>query len=467
MNLQASLVDKSLVVAEEVQGQARYRLLDSIREYARQRLSEKGELEAMQRKHANYFVALTTTAEPDLYRGSKQRVWVARLETEHDNLRSALRWSLDCAPEVATQLVANVWRFWNICSYLTEGYQWLEAALAKAPEETPWRARALLGAAYLARELWDTRKAWDLSEESARLFQRFGDDRRSDMAISNLAVLARARGDYVLAEQLFKQLLDHAIQAGDKRASGSRLTNLGVTALFAGKLEEAESYFIQSIPLLREWGERHMLGLALRFQGLLEETKDDYMRSQRLFLESRDVSESIGDKVGVGASLCHLGNLAGVEGDFPKARRLLLESLSILRGTGDKLEETWTLVGIGRLAYVQGRYWRAEIAYRESLRIFKDIGYKRGIARCLFFLGMLAVRKAEFEQGLRLMAIASQSQSLSSILVSKQDRDLYQATIEAAKTKLKPELYTMIWQEGHSTDLSQAVDQVLGRHSST
>jgi non-specific serine/threonine protein kinase len=460
MNLQASLVDKSLVVAEEVQGQARYRLLDSIREYARQRLSEKGELEAMQRKHANYFVALTTTAEPDLW-GAKQKIWTTRFQTEHDNLRAALRWSLDRAPETALQLVENLWRFWQLCSYLTEGYQWLEAALAKAPEETPWRAGALLGAAYLARDLWDMKTAWDLSEESIKLFQRFGDDRRRAMAISNLAILARARGDYVLAEQLFKQSLQQAIDAGDKRAIGSRLSNLGITAYNAGHFEEAENYFKESIPLLREWGERHILILALRFFGLLKEAKGDYKLAQDSYLESKQVAESIDDKIGTGASLCHLGNLAGVEGDYPKARKLLLESLAILRKTGDRLEEGWTLDTIAGLMYAQGRYRMAEAVYRGSLRLFRQIRNKRGMSRCLCFLGILTVRKGDFQKGLGLLATATAAHPLASMLMSNQDNVLYQTTLDSLKGALPSATYNAVWEEGQRTDFIQAVDQVL------
>lgn len=460
MNLLAVLVHKSLVISIGIQAQARYRMLDSIREYATEQVSKKGELETTQRKHVDYFVALTTSAKPELW-GPEQVVWVTRLETEHDNLRAALRWSVDNAPEAALQLVANVWRFWQLRSYFREGLQWAEAALAKSPNQTVRQAEVLLGAAYLARSLWDMKEAKELTEKSITLFEQFGDDRGRGMATRNLAILARVRGDYALARELLEQSLQQALEAEDQRAIGARLTGLGITALFAGRLEEAQEFLNKSLPILREWGERHMLILALRFLGLLNQSKGEYGQAQRLYLESREVAESIGDKVEIGAAVCHLGDLAQVEGDYPKARKLLLQSLSILRDTGDRMEEAWTLDALGILAYAQGRYKMAETFHRGSLSLFRRTTYKRGMARCLCLLGMLRIKEGDQRGGLRLIAAATASQPVSSILAGKQVHDRYEVILKTVREALTSEIYSAVWQGGRAIDLSQAVDQVL------
>src|SRR5574341_1034744 len=309
MNLMQRLVDKSLIVAEDHQGDVRYRLLDSVRDFASQMLEEKSrELQLLQARHAAYIVSFLAISEPYLW-GSQQMLWIRRIEAEHANIRKALKWSLLAKTEGSYEIVSKIWRFWQLRSYLTEGLHWAEATISQETTDSKARAMALLGAAYLARSLWLMDKAKKYTDESISVFEKINDQKGRAMAVSNLAILARARGDYKSAIRLFEESLQQALSTHDQRAIGSRLTNLGITSLFAGHLRIAQAHFEKSIPLLREWGERHILILALRFLGLLNEAKGEYMIAQKLYLESLNVAEMVGDKVGIGAALVHQASL--------------------------------------------------------------------------------------------------------------------------------------------------------------
>ena len=181
------LVDTSLVVAEDRHGERRYRLLESLRLYGRERLVTSGEAESTSRRHAEHFLALAEAVEPALW-GPDAVAWLDRLEIEHDNLRAALRWVTGHGEvEIALRLGAALSRFWQVHAHLSEGLMWLESALVGASGASPaTRARALDAAGHLARDRADYDRAWALYEESLGLRRELDDRRGTALALNNL-----------------------------------------------------------------------------------------------------------------------------------------------------------------------------------------------------------------------------------------------------------------------------------------
>ena len=249
LDLLGRLVDKSLVVAEaEAQGAVRYRMLEPIRQYARERLEESEEAEAIQRRHAEFFLALAEEAEPEV-EGPQQAAWLERLEAEHDNLRAALSWSLERGEEaeLGLRVAGALGQFWYLRGYLGEGRRWLEEALAKAsPASTAARANALHRLSFLAYLQGDLDRAQEASEEGLKLegVEQFWDiaGRRSVAAGLGrlmLGIVASAQGDSERAIQLYEKSLALSRKVGDKRGIADNLLLLGMEMRSWGNFEKA------------------------------------------------------------------------------------------------------------------------------------------------------------------------------------------------------------------------------------
>src|SRR5439155_15961993 len=212
--------------------------LGTIREYACEKLAESGDEDASLRAHAAYYLAFVEAAEPELT-GPNQALWLKRLESDHDNLRAALRHSMEAGlGETALCMASALWAFWLARGYLGEGRRWLEEALSKAgAEASTVRAKALHGAGLLAHYQGDYTHAEALCTESLALSRQAGDERGVGSALSGLALTARTTGDYATAQSTFEQALEIFRRLGDRQRVARTLNRLGLAGWFAGDPE--------------------------------------------------------------------------------------------------------------------------------------------------------------------------------------------------------------------------------------
>jgi len=310
LNLLARLVDKSLVIPQTMDGEARFRLLETIREYARLKLETAGAAGEIRLRHRDWYLALSERAEPGI-RGHDQAAWLERLDQEHDNLRAALTWSRDEdeTAEAGLRLAAALWRFWDMHGYLTEGREWLEALLAR-PDRAPvgLRTRALNVAGVLAHRQGDYDSVPRLSGEALRLAQQEGDDWNAALALHHLA---------------------HAVQAG-------------------GDLSRAAAMMDESVGLFGRAGDRWGTALSLNCRGDIARNQDDNKRAAALFDEALRLWRDIGDRWGLSASLANLGWVMDHLGDARRAAALFKESLEIARELGLKVWVTLMLTATAR-----------------------------------------------------------------------------------------------------------------------
>jgi predicted ATPase/DNA-binding SARP family transcriptional activator len=282
LDLLTSLVEKSLVVYEEQEARARYRLLETVRQYFSERLLESGEGEAIRRQHLDHFLALAEEAEPQLT-GAQQGEWLERLETEHDNLRTALAWCF--APvdapaggrsgtrhpppatlhrhEAGLRLAGALWRFWSVRGHLTEGRERLAQALASAPEATTGRAKALETAGTLAYRQADYGSARMLHEESLAIRRELGDRAGIAASLRNLALVAYQQGDYGTARSLQEESLAIRRELGDRVGIAASLQDLALLAYSQGDYRTARSFYEESLAIRRELGERRGIAASL------------------------------------------------------------------------------------------------------------------------------------------------------------------------------------------------------------
>lgn len=321
-----SLVDRSLVVADPGQdGGMRYQLLETVREYARERLVENGEAEAMRRQHAEFYLAVAETAEPQLS-GPGQAVWLDRLELEHDNFRTALRWSLEAGEaEVALRLAAALGPFWTIRGHHGEGRSWLTRALALETNGTRAvrmaRSRALGAAGYLAQ-----------------LTGEFG--------------LAHALYDENLA---LSRALEHAPGIADA------LQNLGMGAAWAGEFAAAHALLEESLAIHRQLGNRWGTSYSLHFLGQLAWFEGDLPLARRYLDECRQINLELGDRRAIAYTLLVRAGVDTDAGSYAAAHEGLAECLAMFNGLGEMWGLPFAVFALAVLLAAEGRH---EVALR-------------------------------------------------------------------------------------------------------
>ena len=262
LNGLTSLVDNSLLRPIASAGdEPRFTMLETIREYAVERLEESGEAPIIRERHARYYLDLIETAEPSFF-GATRMILLPRLKVEHDNLRAALRSALSSGETVlALRLAGALAWFWYDHGHVSEGRRWLEAVLSTAEAAPPAAmVKALIGAGGLAHRQFDLHAATQQLEAGLRLSRVLGDDWSSALALINLGLVAHDQGDYERARLLHEESLGLCRAAGNIWGIGTSLSNLGWAALFAGDLERARAFAQEALAVRRELGDR--LGIA-------------------------------------------------------------------------------------------------------------------------------------------------------------------------------------------------------------
>ena len=431
LELLTSLVEKSLVVAEEafsaeeVRGEARYRLLETVRQYAGEKLMESGEAARLRERHLEWYLGLAEKAEPEL-QGGDQVEWLEQLELEHDNLKAALEWSegTEEKAEVGLRLAGALYRFWLVRGYLSEGGEWLKRKLAEGngasastPARAQWRAKALNGAGALSQRQGDLTRATTLLEESLSTFR----------------------------------------EIGDKAGMANSIRNLGLVAMYQDDRDRATGLFEESLSLFREVRDKGGIAISLR---LLGQTKieGNYDRAMQMFEESLTLCRELGDKAGMANSLRFLGYGAIPKGDYKRARELLEESLALCHEIGDKDGIAFTLLILGTVAQYQEDHKQVSALFEESLVKFKELGDKMGISMCL---RLMSLRVGEQEQHERAARLNGAAEALGDFSLPPFEKTEHEKSVASVRASLGEEAFESAWSEGRAMSMEEAIDYAL------
>lgn len=289
-----SLVNKSLL-RDESGSHPRFSMLRTIREYAFTNLDSSGETGHIKDRHARFYLALAEEASPKL-READQVTWLDILELEHDNMRAALRWSIeDEQNSVEMRLCAALGRFWEYRSYLSEGQRWLEGALSRdRGEPNELRARVLECAGVMARGQGEFKRATALMEECIGLRRELGDQSGLANAIKNLAIVYSERNDLDRAKVLHQESLDLRKEIGDKRGIAEAQNNLGVMAAVRQQWAEAAPLFEEALQFFRARGDKHAIGRVLLNLGEARLELGDPDEATGLIRESLEICQESG-----------------------------------------------------------------------------------------------------------------------------------------------------------------------------
>jgi non-specific serine/threonine protein kinase len=417
----SSLIDKSLVQVEERRGEARYRLLETVRQYGQDKLQEFAEAAKVRRTHRDWYARLAEQAEAETQEARQLSV-LDRLEAEHDNLRAALGWSLEQQEaETAAQIGASIRLFWLLRGYMSEGRSWLERALSGFSEQTAVRAKALNAAAILASLQDDYQRAKTLAEESLELSRELGESKQTGYALYILGRLARIEGNYAGAVTYFEESLALFRALGQKHDMALVLSGLGLAVMYLGEYEQAAAFCEASLALSRE----------------------------------------LGDPRGTASWLTNLGIVMLARGDVQRAKALCEESLAMRRALGYKGGIAHTLTVLGRIALDQGAYERAIACYQESLALRQETGEKEGIATALEGLAAVAGMQGQPVRAVRLSGAASSLRTLLGAPLPPIDSRYYEQTVAALRTQLEEPTFLNAWAEGQAMALEEALAEAM------
>jgi len=426
----SGLVNKSLVNVEERDDESRYHYLETIRQYAMEKLSASGEDVDARARHLAYFVEASRQAEEQF--GTAQRLlWVNRLELEHDNIRSALGWALESDPSAALQMVCSLSIFWLSRSYLTEGYNWCQAAIARA--ET-------------------------LSTADPDL------DRTRARAYTALAMLAINRGDHQKAQMAARQAAAIARQLDDSLQLARALNFLGLSSAFLGDETLAFASLHESEALFRKFGSSDDIAAIL--QSLAYVTLEIHgpqaaEQLQAYMEESLALSQGSVDPDAAVRTEGILARLAFYRGDLREARKHADLMLDLHREMGDQLSVTGHQSEMAHVARQIGNYPEALTLYRETLPDWQKMGHRGAVAHQLECVAYIAKAQEQGERAVRLLSAAEALRAASSSPRTPQERIEYERELAGLRAGMDENMFQVLWEEGQSMDMDQAVDLAM------
>ena len=455
----AALVDNSVVrPVETLDGEPRFTLLETIREYALERLEAAGETGGLRRRHVEYFLTMAERGDLEL-RGPNELAWLNRLETEHDNLRAALQWTLNRGePGLGLRLAGALILFWYYRGHWSEGRAWLERLLAVGDAAAPAvRARALAAAGYIPSEDGPRIRAW--LEESLRLWQAVGDKPGIAESLYYLGTFRlMEEHDKTEARAYVEESARLFWEIGDRWSLARTVTELGNVAYYAGDYDAVGPYYHEGLHLAREVGAPTLLAYALHQVGSWSNWyKHDPVQSVALLKESLALNRELNNKRGMSYDLGMLGEVARLHGDYERAAAYYEEGLMLSREIGDSVGASLARLNLGLVARARGDYTQAAALLRESLLVFHEVKWTMGCCFGLESLAAVAVDRGQAHRAARLFGASEALRETIGIAVDPRDRPEHDRDVAAARAQLDDATWQEALAEGRAMTLDQDV----------
>ena len=452
LDILGDLVNKSLVIAQREQGQAtRYRLLETIRQYAQERLLTTGLGKEFRCRHLAYFLQLAEEAEPELV-GPQQAAWFMRLEREGDNIRSALNWALDTDMDAGLRLITALWRYYFVRGHIREGETWLAQLLAGTEQvDREVKGKALWVQGMFNLISGEAQSARVLTEESLAIYQELGDEQGTAYRTMLLSYFL----DWQESRDLLLENARLLRNSEDKLALGETLRNISFREAELNNYEQAMIYIKESESLFRELG--HLAGIAevLSRQAQFAIWQGDFDTARIKLDESMAIQESLGYGNNF-LNLMLLGDIYFWQGNFEQARAALEKSLTISRDAGNNSTNHWTQARLGYVLLREGQLSQAQKVLAESLKSFNEADYRIGVVFVLERLAILAAALKKPEETARLVGWAdAEREAIQDVRPPIEQEDL-DRDIAAAEEILGRERYRAAYAEGQLMTMEEA-----------
>jgi predicted ATPase/class 3 adenylate cyclase len=496
------LVEHSLLRQDEQpDGEPRFLMLETVREFGLEHLDDRREAEAVASRHADYFTTWVETADLEV-RGPHQVEWLRQMDVEQDNLRTALGWTLRHDPEMALRLASAQHWYWFLRGQVREGRTWLERALAASSNAEERRIMALNWASFLAWNQSDLGVARARAEEALSLATTHGDERGRGWALLNLGAVTRQTGSHERASELSGQARDVFREQGERWGGAIAAYGIGMGARATGRINEARRLFEQALVEVetiedRAFGcfVRAVLGGAAFVQGDLDEA--------RALIEAAQAdAKALGFRLVEARALHQLGVIAVAQGNFDHATDLLTraetdyrdvgswidiafcrndlgyirlsqgntdvamalfeDAMAIARERGDQIAIALMQVSLGDALSVQGNIAGAAEMFRDGLTAAQKLADERTIAGCLRGLASVALVDGRVAQAVRLLAAEDASRAPNRLHIFGYAAERREHDLDTARSALGQDPFASAWDQGTVLQVDEAVAEALG-----
>ncbi len=459
----ASLVDKNLLQQKEQEdGEPRFSMLLTIKEYGLEQLEANSETAAAEQAHTNYFLTLAEQAEPQLT-GANPKRWLDRLELEHDNLRAVFERALrNGETEQALRLAGAIWRFWTLRSHFREGRDRLATVLAAtaAAGPTALRAQVLSGAATLEQNQGDYEVARTLFEEVLLIRRALNDQPGIAAALTSLGWVAWRQNEYARACTLSEEAAALYQRLGNQSGAIQARSTLAWVAHHRGEFQQAQALHEECIRGRRQLGDRHRLAFSVGILGWTLQKLGKHAEAVRLVNEALTTMRELGDRQMIGWFSTHRGSLALDQGERALAASLLETGRTIFTEIGDRYGLAHPLHLLGELRVQEGNYAAAQALFCESLKLRQAVRDRHGIADSLERLAWIAEHENNWETAARLLGAAEALRALLDVRLGVTEEPVFARHQQAVRTALGPERFTALWQAGRALDVEAAVFEI-------
>ncbi|MDH5643608.1 MAG: adenylate/guanylate cyclase domain-containing protein, partial [Gemmatimonadota bacterium] len=428
LDLLAQLVNKSIVAVDDEKGEKRYRLLETIRQYARDKLLDMGESETARNIHAEYFFDIAETAEPLLFT-SESLYWMEYLEMEHDNFRAALEWFLESNVEAALVIATNLSFFWSARGYHTEGRVWAETALGRVEALPPVEGEAALNRKKLIA-----------------------------YAMGGVITMAIAQGNNASAGILSKKCTDLARELNDNFLLARTLALVCSGHLVTGNTDGVEPMINEALDAARKSGDKFALGMALGLTAeLLTFLDKDHETMEKYSNESITLLKNSGNQWGMSIILLGMGMAAKYMGRYDEVRTrfAILEPLFIEIGDKHRLNIIYS--EFAHIERFEGHHDKANQMYRETIVEWQRLGHRAAVANQLECLAFIAKVREQPEHAAKLFGAAEILREKINIQMSQFEQVEYDQQVKELRAGMNESEFASAWAEGRSMTMEQAI----------
>jgi tetratricopeptide (TPR) repeat protein len=405
-------------------------LLETIRQYARDKLLESGESSTARELHLEYYLLLAAEAESKL-EGPQMLQALNQLEPELDNIRAALEWTLERNPETALQLAARLTYFWHGRGYIAEGRRWLSEALFQS-EALPAVESSHEHLVLRAKALWSS------------------------------GVLSFAQGELNAARSAVTESASLARETGEQRTLVNALNILGFTAIWLGDAATAETVIEEGLNVAHAINYKFGMGLMLSVQAnWAAQLQQDFTAAREYLEESMEIMRELGNSFFTAISIMASGSVALAQGNYVEAQARLEESERLFRELGD----THMAIGVqSQRAHIErqlGHYTEAVELYHQSILAWQELGHRVSLAHEFECLAFIACAQSQLQKAARLFGAAENlRESLNSPMMAT-ERIEYDQNVSALRAQMEESAFATAWAEGRAMTMEQAIELAL------
>ena len=463
-DLLIQLTDKSLLYTEPQNEEMRFSFLETIHEFTREKLKQAGEEVIMKNRHLAYFCQIAEQFEIEIEH-EHQTIWLNRCETEHNNMRAALDWSLKEGADLQTgiRFAASLGLFWYLHSHFVEGLERSKVFLQKARELGDERVMAKLlfrtADLHLHRAEFDS--AMRLCHEAVALCRKINDKSLLAWALYVQGDIYLATHDLTAAEKSLTESVEVCIEINYKAVQDISLLLLSTILLRQGDHVRAHTIVMEGLVLAEQLSDPWGIASGLQTLGEIFLQQKNYDQARMNFERSLEASRAIGDKIIIGNALVNLAVLTNLQGQFEESDRYAEEALGIFQMVGDETQQPFPLRIMGYAAVHAGNLVRARVLLRESLIGNTNLQNLEGQLACLVGMAQCSLAEKDAQEAVMLCALAHRYRQEKNLKFHEPDEVTFEAVLKQSKKKLGKARYELSYKQGESLKMEDTFSRLM------